>query len=113
MAMVTDSNEQLQRLWKEFGKLSDTMKFTVNVKKQDDGDGKGKGGISGEVIAMRLWVASVAWVVSSMRAEAWKWVWQGLLYTRTDFLRKEITKLRPKTCFNTNKSWVVKIPSVI
>ena len=38
---------------------------------------------------------------------------QGLLDTRTDFLPKEIAKIRPKTRFNTNKSGIAKIPCVI
>ena len=42
-----------------------------------------------------------------------KLVPQGLLYTRTDFLPKEITKIRPKTRFNTNKNEVAQIPYVI
>ena len=37
---------------------------------------------------------------------------QGLLYTRTYFLPKEISKIRPSTRFNTNKSGVAQIPFV-
>ena len=39
-------------------------------------------------------------------------MYQGILYTRTDFLPKEIAKIRPKSHFNTNKSGVAQIPCV-
>ena len=37
---------------------------------------------------------------------------QGLLYTRTEFVPKEITKTRPKTRFDTISSEVAKIQCV-
>ena len=36
-----------------------------------------------------------------------------LLYKQTDFLPKEIAKIRPKTRFNTKKKWVAQIPCVV
>ena len=38
---------------------------------------------------------------------------QGVLYTRTDFVSKEIAKGLSKTSFNTNRSEVAKIHCVI
>ena len=38
---------------------------------------------------------------------------QGLLYTRTDFLPKEVAEIRLKPRFSTNKSGVTKTPCVI
>ena len=38
---------------------------------------------------------------------------QGLLYTRTDFLPKDIAKIGPRTRFNLNKSGVAQIPCAI
>ena len=37
-------------------------------------------------------------------------LYQGLLYTRTDFVPKEIAKTWPKSHFNANKSEVAQIP---
>jgi len=38
---------------------------------------------------------------------------QGLLYTGTDFLPNQISKKRPKSHFNANKSGVAQIPHFI
>ena len=64
------------------------------------------------VMAVMSMMKSTSMFHGKKRIALTLYIEQGLISTRTDFISKEIAKIRPKTCFNTNKSGLAQLPCV-